>query len=378
MRRRAARAVPGAVFLLLALSGTVGLTRAIDWGPVGVAGAGALDSGPGGTRAQTPAPPVRANATAEPLRITGGVGYRQFLRVAQWLAGNLIASPGAPRLWFSYHLTGRGFRDSVLELASHEAELTLVNGRSVGAMAVAGRGMFPKPIAELRAIAALPHYDWALFGVDASLGVRSFADLRAKKVPLKLATGFLDGDSAVGFICIEILRRHGITAEDVKGWGGALLPGGPSENRNDMLSGRANAVCQEGARGEEWEDLARKRPLTFLSIEPAVASALQSEIKFPTLTVPGGYYPGQPDPFVAADFSDWLICVRADMSDALAYRLAQIAVEKREQLDREYATEPPRYSSINYPLDPHKLARTAPVPLHAGAARYYGEKGLQP
>ena len=314
---------------------------------------------------------------AERLRITGGVGYRQFLRVTQWLADNLVKQPGAPRVWLSYHLTGRGFRDSVLEVAEHEAELALVNARSVGAMAVAGRGMFPRPLSHLRGIAALPHYDWALFAVDSSLGVRSFADIRAKKVPLKLATGYLDGDSAVGFIAVEILRRHGITLDDLKAWGGSVLPGGPTENRNDMLAGRANAVCQEGARGEEWEGLARQRPLTFLSIEPSVAKAIEQELAFGTLTVPAGYYPGQTDAFVAADFSDWLLCVRADMPDALAYELARIVIERREQLDREYQTESPRYTSINYPLDPEKLVRTAPVPLHPGAARYYREKGLQ-
>lgn len=312
------------------------------------------------------------------LRIVGGVGYRQFMRVGLWLADSLAGRPDAPEIWFGHHFTGRGFRDSVLRLASGQAELALVNARGVAAMAVRGRGMFERPVTNLRAIAALPHRDWTLFAVDAGLGVRSFADIAAKRVPLKLATGYLDGDNAVGFVAAELFRRHGIAFDELRQWGGQLLPGGPSETRDDMLTGRANAVLQEGARGEEWEALARKRPVVFLSMDRQVADAMKRELGVDSIEVPAGYYPGQTTAFLAPDFSDWLICVRDDLPDALAYRLAQVVVEERQKLDREYSAETPRYSSINYPLEPRKLADTAPVPPHPGAARYYRERGIGP
>jgi TRAP transporter TAXI family solute receptor len=319
---------------------------------------------------------MAAEAPRARLRIVGGVGYRQFMRVGLWLADNLAAGPDAPDVWFGHHITGHRFRDSILMLQNGEAELALVNARSVAAMAVRGRGMFDRPVTNMRAIAALPHYDWALFAIDKSLGVQSFADVKAKRVPITLATGFTDGDSAVAFIAEQILRRHGVTFEDVRAWGGRILPGGPGENRADMGAGRASVVCQEGARGEEWEQLARERPLTFLSAEKEAAEAITAATGFGFLEVPAGYYPGQDRPFLAADFSDWLICVRDDMPDALAYRLAQIVIERRDGLEREYRAENPRYSSVNLPLEPRKLATTTPVPLHPGAARYYKEHGL--
>ena len=312
------------------------------------------------------------------LRVVGGVGYRQFMRINVWLADNLAARPDAPQIWFHHHLTGRGFRDSVLMLASGEAELALVNARAVAAMAVRGRGMFDRPITNLRAIAALPHRDWTLFAVDATLGVRSFAHIAARRVPLKLTTGFLDGDSAVGFIARELFRRHGVPFERLEEWGGRVIPAGNSETREAMVTGRADAVLQEGARGEEWEEMARKRPVVFLSMDRKVADAIEQELGFGSIEVPAGYYPGQTEPFLAPDFSDWLICVRDDLPEPLAYWLAQVAVEERQKLDREYSTESPRYTSINYPLDPRKLADTAPVPLHPGAARYYREHQITP
>ena len=308
--------------------------------------------------------------------MVGGVGYRQFMRVGLWLADNLAGSPDAPEIWFGHHFTGRGFRDSVLRLASGQAELALVNARGVAAMAVRGRGMFDRPVTNLRAIAALPHRDWTLFAVDARLGVRSFADIAAKRVPLKLATGHLDGDNAVGFMAAELFRRHGIDFDDLKQWGGEIRPGSPGGTRDDMSTGRANAVLQEGARGEEWEALARERPLAYLSVDPQVAEAMKSELGVDFIEVPAGYYPGQTTAFLAPDFSDWLICVRDDMPEAVAYRLAQVVIEERHELDREYSSENPRHSSINYPLQPRKLAHTAPVPLHPGAARYYRDHGI--
>ena len=236
-------------------------------------------------------------------------------------------------------------------------------------MALRGNGLLKTPMADLRGIASVPHYDWAFFAIDASLGVRSFAELREKKVPLKLTTGYIDGDNAVGFMAIEVLRRHGISLEDVRRWGGEIRGVSFGDNRADMLSGKANAVFQEAARGKEWEELARKRPLVFLPLDPAAAKALEKEFGFGALEVPANYYPGQPEPFLAVDFSDWPICVRQDMDERLAYRLAQIVVERREELDREYQSEPPRYSSVSYPLEPQKLRVTDPLPLHPGADR---------
>lgn len=335
-----------------------------------VAGGGAASTA---TLASRPSvPPARTV-----LRINSGVGYRQFLRVATWLSDNLLQLPNAPRPWLSYHRTGAGFRDAVLELENRQAEISLINARSVAAMAVRGRGLFDHPVTVLRGIAAVPHYDWAMFAVDASLGVHSFEEVRAKKVALVLTTGALDGDNAVGFICTEILRRHGITLADLKQWGGGVLETGIGGNREDVLAGRANAVCQEGARGEEWDQLFRKKKMNFLSIDAEVATAVARDVGFGTLTVPASYYPGgQDNAFVASDFSDWILCVRADMDEAMAYALAKIVIEQRQGIDKEYGSENPRFSSVNVPTVPAKLADTAPVPLHPGAARYYREHGL--
>jgi TRAP-type uncharacterized transport system substrate-binding protein len=48
--------------------------------------------------------------------------------------------------------------------------------------------------------------------------------------------------------------------------------------------------------------------------------------------------------------------------------------ETRAALEAQYRHILPERSPVSYPLDPAKMART-PIPLHTGAARYYGEHG---
>lgn len=310
------------------------------------------------------------------LRITGGVGYRLFLGISRWLAEPLKREFPDLQIWIDYHETGRGFRDSVLALAKGDAELALVNSRAVAGMAMRGTGLFAKPVA-LRAIAVLPHLDWCFFAVDADLGIRSFRELREKRIPLRLATGFLGGDSAVTFTALELLRRHGIDLEEFERWGGKLLPGGPSANREAVRTGEANAVCQEGARGDDWEELLLERSMVFLPLEPEVVRVLEDELGVATITVPAHYYPSQNSSFRAVDFSGFYICVREDFDDTLAYRLAGIVVEGRRRLEEQYRSRPLRYASILYPLEVQRLSRTDPIPLHPGAARYYREHAGQ-
>lgn len=322
-------------------------------------------------------------AGARILRIsTAGVGAGNYARVGYWLADSLMQVADNVSVWLEYrgNITGKGFRDGLLLLRDRKLEICLVNSHGVAAMALRGRGLFQEPV-PLRAIAVIPEDDWCVFAVDANLGVRSFADLREKKVPLKLATGFLDGDSAVGFLALEVLRRHGIDPQALRTWGGEFFSGGPTPSRNDYVSGRANAVFQEAAFPELWKETARDRPTVFLTLEPRVAKEIEQEFGVVSVTVPANTYPGQDQPLLALDFSGFLICVREDMDESLAYRLAQIVVERRAELDRSS-----RFGSINvvpnlslvsepYAIDPLTVAKT-PIPLHPGAMRYYKEKGL--
>jgi uncharacterized protein len=317
------------------------------------------------------------------LRIsTAGVGAGNYTRVAYWLADSLVKESPDLSVWpeFRGNLVGRGFRDGLLRLADRQTDIALINSHGVAAMALKGAGMFEKPI-PLRAVAVIPEDDWCVFVVDAALGVRSFKDLREKKVPLKLATGYLDGDSAIGFLALELLKRHGIDPEEFKSWGGQFMSGGPNASRAEYESGAADAWFQEAAFPEVLAGTLKKRPAAVLSIDPEVARQMEEELGVASITVPPGTYPGQDQPLIALDFSGFIVGVREDATEDLAYRLARIVVEKREELDRLQQFGPIRVvTAFNvvaepYAIDPANVAKTT-VPLHPGAIRYYREKGL--
>jgi uncharacterized protein len=280
-------------------------------------------------------------------------------------------------LWFDLHPTGKRFRKGLIQLRDKKADVSLVNSEGLAIMALRGRGLFDRPI-PLRGIGNLGSGEWTTFAIDAKFGIRSFADWKQKRTPLKIVTGYLD-DSAVGFLLLELMKRHGIDPEEFRTWGGEFIEGSPGAFAQEQLaSGKADAVFQEAIIGDAVNELLRKRPMTFLSVDPDVAKQMQDEFGWPFITAPANTYPNQTTPFLAPDFADWLICVREDMDEDLAYRLAQIVVERRADLD-----ETKSYGSVTftrfdpYSLDPSKVAKMS-IPLHPGAQRYYQEKGLLP
>ncbi len=341
-----------------------------------------LSAGCGPSQAPPDTSPVPEQNRTSVRITTAGVGSGNYARVAYWLADSIIKDDPNVRVWPEYrgNLVGRGFRDGLVRLLDREADVALVNSHGVAAMAIKGVGLFDRPI-PLKAVAVIPENDWCVFVVDAALGVRSFADLREKKVPLKLATGYMDGDSAIGFLALELLRRHGIDPEEFKSWGGQFISGGPNVSRADYESGKADSWFQEAAFPELLGDTLKKRPGSLLTIDPEVARQMEAELGVVTISVPANTYPGQDQPFLALDFSGFIIGVREDMEEDLAYRLARIVVEKREDLDRTMQFGPVRVvAGLNvvaepYAIDPATAMKTT-IPLHPGAIRYYREKGL--
>lgn len=334
--------------------------------------AGCAESPP----AAEPTPPSAAGKPA--LRMsTAGVGTGLYNRIVYWLADSLVSEGVEVSTWpeYSGSTVGRGFRDGLLRLANGSTDLAVANSVGLARMATRGVGMFKAPVS-FRAIAVLPEHDWAVFGVDASLGIRTFADLRDKKVPLRLATGYLNGDNLVGFLAMELLRRHGIKADAESGW--EFMTGNPM---GDYGSGKANAWFNEAAFPRFLKEPLVKRPAALLSVEPEVARQIEEELGVPSQHIAPNTYPGQAEPLIALDFSGFILAVRPDMDEKLAYELARMVVEKRQVLDDataysgiRVASEPGGVAARPFAIEPKTAAKT-PVPLHPGAERYYREHG---
>ena len=69
---------------------------------------------------------------------------------------------------------------------------------------------------------------------------------------------------------------------------------------------------------------------------------------------------------------------RADLPDDVAALIARVIVENRTDFEVNCQHLPVAHSPLHYPIRPEAVGDTAPVPLHAGAARYYREQRWLP
>ena len=324
-----------------------------------------------------------APATDTEIRLTGaGNSYAGFSKVGTMVLQHLKRQFPERDMWIDYHEAGTRFRDGMVALANGKADIVFANTPHLVDMAYRGVGIFSEPV-PLRGIGGYPSDDWINFVVDPALGVKSFADIKAKKVGLKISTGKQDGDNVHPFLMEELLKRHGISLEEFKSWGGEILGVGIGGARRYYLEGKSNAVFYESGYDARWDEEIKKRPMQFIGIEPAVAKQIQDEYGWPSRPVRANYYPGQPQEFLALDFGTWAIAVREDLEDEVAYEIAKVFIERLDDQKPPPEVKPGMikvsggFGGNPVEFVPSEMIKL-PVPLHPGAMRYYREKGLLP
>ena len=90
--------------------------------------------------------------------------------------------------------------------------------------------------------------------------------------------------------------------------------------------------------------------------------------------VPVAFWRSLSNPLPSLDFSDWMVIVRDDLPEDIAYLLTWCLIETRDSIEATYAHIPPEKSPLSYPLVPINMAQT-PIPLHSGARKYCTEAG---
>src|SRR5947207_1742955 len=130
-------------------------------------------------------------------------------------------------------------------VARGELEAAIVNPSAMLTQAVRGKGLFSAPL-PLCIVANYPSWDRFAFIVHPKAGVSSLADIKAKRMPLRISTREDATHSTRDFIN-QVLGIYGFSLKDVEGWGGSLqLNGGPGDKRR-LQAIRVGAVVS-GAR----------------------------------------------------------------------------------------------------------------------------------
>ncbi|UVH60523.1 hypothetical protein NWF24_14250 [Variovorax paradoxus] len=307
------------------------------------------------------------------FKIVADWGNANFHAIAGWLAAHLRwqSAPGS-QFWIK---TGTGYGDNIQALVTGEVDLSITTPYDVTPeWARAGTHFFADqaPAPFIRSLGWLPQNDRLVFAIREDTGITSFKDLRDRKFPLKLASGFRTKDNLMMWVIDRVLEEHGV---EVEAWGGEWLEHDfPRICVPFVTNGQANAIINEAIVVPQWRELVEKVPMRFLPFESKALDALATKYGLRPGVLSKGYLRASED-VPCLDWSNWGILVREDMGEDLAYRLTSIMVEQRAELEARYRHQPSEIAAMTYPIDPHAMWKGTGAPLHPGAERYYREHG---
>lgn len=212
------------------------------------------------------------------------------------------------------------------------------------------------PHKNLRAIAVLWVNTFYVLVRDDS-PFRSIRDLKGRRV------GILLPGTSGEFSMRYVLSAHGMSYGDVQPIfepTDRLVPKLGSGQIDAVLS--ANPLMLAAARA-----LGQTVPLRLLPIDRTVINRLRGSYPFlKPVTVAANQLPGQSRPIETLG-SEWLLICRSDLSEDLVYQLTREFFAQLPALARDHGE-----AAL---IDPEQAPAT-PIPLHAGAARYYREREI--
>lgn len=310
------------------------------------------------------------------LQFIGDWGQANFHRICSWLCQEFCDRAG-PRSRVGIFNTVEGGIDALQAVDDGSVDLCIATPAQALPAAMTGTGIFEKrAMPSLRALAVLPQRDRLVLAIAGEFGISSFEELRRRKPPLRIASSVDDGFNLIGYTARRFMEAHGIDEATLQSWGGGYVNSTrPDLSLLRLQDGTADAALQEAIMTPWWREAVEARSAVALAAEPEALAGLQTQYGWRPTQLAAGFLPGQCRAIPALDFSDFVVVVRDDMAEDVAYLLTWALVETRHVIERQYLHIPPERSPLTYPLDPTAMAHPS-IPLHAGANRYFSEAGI--
>ncbi|NOT25702.1 MAG: TAXI family TRAP transporter solute-binding subunit [Acidobacteria bacterium] len=250
-----------------------------------------------------------------------------------------------------------GSDPSVEMLERGDAEIA-ISSADVAYAAFMGRlPDHPAPFQRLRAVALLERQALHLVAGGKS-SVRTPQDLKGRAASLG------SDRSASVLTATLVLNAHGLDVDRIRRETGARRA-----SLNELAGGELDAMFLLAPYpiepvSEAVTEGARLLPLAG----PPIDRLIREYPFYSYMTIPRGTYPGQSHPVQTIGVSSILLC-RADLPDDLVYILTKALFDSLERPTSPLA----RFRWLDA-----DGASATPIPLHAGAARYYRERELFP
>lgn len=189
--------------------------------------------------------------------------------------------------------------------------------------------------------------------------IKSVADLAGKSVSIG-APG-----SGVYFNAVDVLNAAGLTENDISAQYQSF-----ADSADALKDGKIDAAfIVAGAPTPAITELCTTNDAYLVPIDGAVADALMASCPFYTVyDIPAGTYEGQTEAVQTVTVKATLI-VSADASEEAVYNLTAAIFDNIDAISAENAK--------GAELSIENATSGMTVPFHAGAAKYFSEKGVQ-
>jgi uncharacterized protein len=220
-----------------------------------------------------------------------------------------------------------------------------------------GLGHSPHPMRKLRGVAVLYTTPLHLLATESS-HIRNVMDLRGKRVFAGAA------GSPTEFTAKMSLQGLGLSLSDIQ-----IKRMPDAELAQSLRAGELDAVFYRGNDPyPAIQDMMRVPGMSFVSMSRNQIETIRAHHPFlQSTSIPAGMYGSHPE--IETVGGDMLLACRSDLPDDLVYWVTRTLFESLPEL----ANSLPSLRR----LDPEHV-QASPVPLHAGAARFYRERELFP
>ncbi|TAK06393.1 hypothetical protein EPO44_05450 [bacterium] len=250
-----------------------------------------------------------------------------------------------------------------------ELEMAMVNPSGFLTQAYRGTGLFKEPL-PVRVIANYPSWDRFVYTLHPRTGLRSLAEIKEKRYPLRLSIRE-DRTHSTRVLVDQTLAALGFTLADLESWGGSLqLNGGPGDKRRlDALhAGTIDAIFDEGL--VLWFEEALAAGMEPIPLEDFALKKLAA-LGWRRVVIPAGKFPHLKSDYECLDYGGWPLYTRASLPDEDAYKVCAALQARNDEIFWESS-----YTGIGQ-LGQDTEATPRDVPLHPGAAKWYEEHGFK-
>ena len=239
----------------------------------------------------------------------------------------------------------------------------------VGDWATKGEHAFDAPIENLRAlVGGWDQYYLVPMARGAGLDP-DFQTLFSKTKPDAHVT-LLRRGSIGSFGGEQLLDIAGAGEEALTGKGGSYEFGSFDMVKNRFASGSGDVFVQVGTRGHPGiTEIAQATPSTFLQPSQSVLQAMTDRYGWESATLPAGTFPGQ-EADLTLPGTTTVLFASTQMSDDLAYTITKTVCESADTLRQAHKA----LAEFDCANRVWKREVTG-LPLHAGAERYFRERG---